>query len=123
MNEEDSSLPMTFDASTLENISSSDCSNQPDDDIDDPSYIPDGDSDSNESESNSFFGISNASNVSNPQANSIALVPYSDSETGEDDNMNNCQKTKSRKRVKCEQNWKKNVRKNKRVSGKQYTNS
>lgn len=90
-----------------------------DNDIDDPTYIPDFETESNES--NSFF--ENSSDVRNPQTNPIALVPYSDSETEEVDDTGNNKKPKSRKRVENKENWKKNVRKNKRVSGKEYINA
>lgn len=62
---------------------------------------------------------------SEPIVSTLSLVPYSasDSEYENTENIAITNKTKGRKRVRNEKNWKKNIRKKNRLSGKEYFNT
>lgn len=59
----------------------------------------------------------------NKVRNEQQLVPYTDSDTDEEINETSNTKQKGKKRVRNEKNWKKCIRKQKRVSGKSYLNA
>lgn len=90
----------------------------------DPTYIPEEASDSESSlssESSSSSKSFAAPLEELPKVNAVSLVPYSGSDTEEDEFTQT--KGKGKKRVRNEKNWKKNKRKKNRLSGKKYLNT
>lgn len=98
-------------------MSTSDSEPFADNDLDDPPF-----SSGAASESDSFAVAPNML-LSVPMVNTVPLVPYSDSDTEDNENIEMQFKEKGKKRVRNEKNWKKNIRKMNRLSGKEYVNT
>ncbi|XP_046685006.1 uncharacterized protein LOC124370749 [Homalodisca vitripennis] len=96
-------------------------------DIDDPTYTPPSGSESDSTLSNDLEQVQSQSVSTNTTANNnniIPLVPYTDSDDTESELPIVTQpKNKGRKRIRNEKKWKKNIRKQGRISGKEHVNS